>query len=503
MLPGTAELHREGITSAVERCVIPARHPAVGASRSRDQHVARTVHGDAVAPVIARPAEVGGPEMLPGSAELHHEGVGVAVVRRVIPARHPAGGVGVSRDQHVARTVHGDAGAKVIVRSAEVGGPEMLPVSAEFHHEGVRGAVERRVIPARHPAGGEGISRDQHVARTVHGDAVANVLTRPAEVGGPRQFRVDHQCMSGIVFPQLECIGPFVHQHVPALNLDALTIDLLIDIGGRIGQRLPVAAQVDHQRAVGGDRQALDAVVGDLNLRVIAAGGDEELVLEVAALAEGVQVDACIELFVGHDFIRRHFAAPVGLLAHLVVERRSRLLQPDRPAPGSFDSFGSPGSHKTHRKLPHLHRLRVAAAARRIEGRINFAIRLLRRRGRPEHLKHRAGVGHRHVGPVALVQVTDRIIPLPLVLDEQRGGEVEKLQCRPGFGRGVRHGAEQQAGLEGFKRRGRGEVPGGMPRGGGRLQRKRIPHPADSTASDMMPRPGEEMRNGPGVFVQA
>ena len=160
--------------------------------------VARAVHGDALATVVtAAPEEGGVDEGGAGGIELRREG-GATVYRTAIAeglegpgCRREVGGSGAPRHVGVARAVHGDAVAEVIATPAEVGGVDEGGAGGiEFRHEGGTTTVLRTVGAGRlegsgrrREVGGGGRPSYIGVARAVHGDALAPFVTVSPEVG--------------------------------------------------------------------------------------------------------------------------------------------------------------------------------------------------------------------------------------------------------------------------------------------------------------------------------
>ena len=149
----TTEATEPIVTTTMVRVESTAR-PARGESQPRHVDVARGVHGDATAIFISTAAQVGAPKVLSGGAELDHEDIRAAVVRRVEPVARPAGRVGGACHVDVARGIHGDAADAVVTAAAYVRAPDVRSAGAECDHErivvAIVGGVEALARPARY-----------------------------------------------------------------------------------------------------------------------------------------------------------------------------------------------------------------------------------------------------------------------------------------------------------------------------------------------------------------
>src|SRR5204862_463226 len=110
-------------------------------------------------------------------------------------------GVGLARHVGVAGAVHGDALAPIKAAAAEVGGVgQGRAAGVQLGHEGVVDAAVGRLERAGgREVAGVGKARHVGVAGGVHGDAIGPLTAAAAQVGGVAQDRVDGQRLGGVV----------------------------------------------------------------------------------------------------------------------------------------------------------------------------------------------------------------------------------------------------------------------------------------------------------------
>src|SRR5439155_1673393 len=146
----TANLGHKGVVeAAIEGQVRPHSHRKGrlgGFSEASDIGIARGVHGDAIAIVSAVAAKVAG--IVQGGAigtYLGHQGVVGAIVGQIRPHSYRKGifgGLGNASDIGIARRVHGDAVALVVVAAANVAGIDQGgAISPHLGYKGVFEAV--------------------------------------------------------------------------------------------------------------------------------------------------------------------------------------------------------------------------------------------------------------------------------------------------------------------------------------------------------------------------
>ena len=149
-----------------------------------------------------------------------------------------------------------------------------------------------RVVRAR---GGREVGRDGipgHVggAARIHGNAVSALDARAAQEGRVDEPGIDHERLRAVVGPQLEAVAVAALQAVAALDRHSLAVDPLVGDRRGVGQR--PARRVDLERAAAGQREPAGAGVGEADRVRVGAGGDGELVLELARRAAKAHVDA-------------------------------------------------------------------------------------------------------------------------------------------------------------------------------------------------------------------
>src|SRR5262249_3319341 len=141
------------------------------AGRAGDQRLSGGIDGDAARIVAVVPAKVGGPLESAGGIDFDDEAIILAVI-----STGRAGEIvrdGDTRDIGAAGGIHGNAGADIIVTSAEIQRPENVSIGVELHDEGIVGvAIDAAVVGVERPGhiGGLHKARGVRIARTVHGD---------------------------------------------------------------------------------------------------------------------------------------------------------------------------------------------------------------------------------------------------------------------------------------------------------------------------------------------
>ncbi len=253
--PVRVDLRHETIGGAVRAGVEAPADPVARRGLARHPGIARGVQRNAVAAVAAGPAEVAGPGQRPVRVDLCHKGVADTMVGGVEAPAGPAAELGGSRHPGIARGIHRDAETAVVAGAAQVAGPGQGAIGVDLRHEGIAGgAVVAGVEAAASPATARRRSAcHPSVARRVDRDAEAAVIIRPPDVTGPGQGR------SAV----LELVGAHV------------------DIGGgaatdvRGGRIVTTGVRVEVNRRGGGAVGSVDARAASAQTQVTVGRIDE------------------------------------------------------------------------------------------------------------------------------------------------------------------------------------------------------------------------------------
>ena len=151
----------------------------------------------------------------------------------------------------------------------------------------------------------------------VDGDAEGPVRSGAAEIRRVHERRIDHERIARLVGADLEGIGGRPEELEPPGDRDALGVDLLVDRR----RALPELAEgrLDHERAILGDTEAFDPPIRDANPARIAARFDDELLLQMAAVAVEPEVDPGPDLAIDHLGVGPHSGPPPGGVVPEVV----------------------------------------------------------------------------------------------------------------------------------------------------------------------------------------
>lgn len=167
--------------------------------------------------------------------------------------------------------------------------------------------------------GREGRPGHVGIAADIHGDACLGdaagtgrpariLVVAAAQVRGPDQGGVDDEGVPALIRSQLEAVSRLTDRPEAPRDLDAPAVDLLIDAGPALAQL--AEGGLDQEGSVVGHSQALDPAVGHLNLIRIGAGLDDELLLQIAAVAGDLEVDAVPHVPVDHLRVGTYSRAP-------------------------------------------------------------------------------------------------------------------------------------------------------------------------------------------------
>ena len=279
-----------------------------------------------------------------GGIELGHEGIRTALVRLIGVEGGKIRRLRQSGNVRVAGRVDGDGGGCVVAVATQIRGVhEARSAGVQLGHEGL--ARARR----RHRAGGMGKVRRLREARYVgvtggvDGDGHSGVDAAAAKVGRVVEDGIDHEGPARVVRGHLDAdLGPGPGgrrggraQDVARRHLAPGRTELLVGQG--LAQAQIPAGGAEDEVALGIDVKGrapfglTDPGEAKPDRSGVGAGGEDEVVLELAGVAVEHQVDTGIDAAGSHPGVGGHPGAPPRAVgANQVVDARRLLLTAHR-----------------------------------------------------------------------------------------------------------------------------------------------------------------------------